>query len=374
MRRKKRVYFVSPDMTGGGAEKVIILLLNHLDKSRFVLKLILFNKVGVNLEDIPADIEIVDLKKRNRWDLFRLIFGLRKLIKEQEPDILFSFLHYGNIIAVLSGLFLRTQCKIIIGEQNYHRRYLPHTRFKVLRGILIAFTYKRAYKITACSNEIKRALISDFSIDKDRISVIYNPVDIGEIEKLSRKIISHPFFENKEDKFVIVTAARLTIQKNQSLLIEAFASVRKEIPAFLVILGEGELKTDLQTLVKNLGVEKYVDFVGYQKNMYSWTKRADLFVLSSNWEGFGNVIVEAMVCGVTVISTDCSAGPGEIITDRKNGLLVPVNDVRSMYKAILEVANNKELSNRLKEEAFRDVERFDFSNIVPKYENIFEYV
>ena len=125
MKRKKEIYFVIPSMCGGGAEKDAYMLLKYIDRKKFNIKLIVFNKTGTYLSSIPSDIEIIDLNKKSKWSIFKLIFKLRSIVKKQKPDILFSFINYANVITVLATLFLKHRFKIILNESNYPKGYLP---------------------------------------------------------------------------------------------------------------------------------------------------------------------------------------------------------------------------------------------------------
>lgn len=370
MGLKEKVCFVLPSMAGGGAERVANILLKHLDRNRFDLKLVLFKKSGCALGDIPADIEIVDLRKKGRLSFFPLILRLRDLIIKERPDVLLSSLEYANIVAVLANIAAGKRCRVIVSEHNYHRQYLPHTRLKAIKSPLMSFAYRRADKIIAVSGGIKRILAEDFVIPGDKIKIIYNPFDISGITALSEEKVSHPFFSKKGDSIVLIFAGRLTRQKNPELLIRAFAETRKDLPAYLIVLGEGELESGLRLLARELGVGRFIDFVGFRKNPFSWIRSADIFVLPSSWEGFGNVIVEAMACGTPVISTDCPSGPNEIIKNGVNGLLVRPDDAPALKEAMLKLARDKRLRDNLREKALEDTRQFDAAVIVPHYERL----
>ncbi len=374
MSSRKKIYFVVPNMVGGGAERVASIILSWLDRQKFSITLVLFNKIGEYLNTIPHDVEIIDLNKRSQWDFIKLIFKLRRIIEKENPHILFSYLHYTNIIAVLSGLFLKNDTRIIISEHSYHRQYLLHENFRALKRLLMEFTYNRANKIIACSLGVRQALIEDFNINSSKVVSISNPINIEEIQDLMEERVSHPFFNKAGNSFVLISVGRLTLAKNFSLLIKAFARVVKEVPAYLLILGQGELENDLRTLTRQLSLEKLVDFVGFQKNPFSWMKRADLFVLSSNWEGMPLVLIQAMACGMPVISTCYPSGPDEIITDGVNGFLVPVDDVEALSEQILRLIKDDNLRKQIAEQSKKRALDFDIGRIVKMYEKCFEEI
>lgn len=366
---KKTVYFVLSAMMGGGAEKNTLILLNNINRQEFNVKLILFNKKGVYLDDIPKEIDVIDLKKRSRFDFIRLVLKLRRVIINEKPDIVFSSLEYPNIITLLAGVGL-TKTKIIISEHVSVDVYLPRARLGFLKMAIMKKLYRNAYKVILVSKRLKDSF-KDFKLEENKIEVINNPIEINKIKTLSAEKIDHPFFSGRDKKFIIISVGRLTPQKNQALLIKAVAGIKSDLPIYVIFVGEGELKDDLSRLSKVLGISPRTDFVGFKKNPYAWIKNADLFVLSSDFEGFGNVIVEAMACGVPVISTRCHFGPEEIIEDHVNGILVGPQDADAMKEAIIKMMNDAVLRNKLKEHALNSIDKFEAGKIVKEYERVF---
>jgi glycosyltransferase involved in cell wall biosynthesis len=163
--------------------------------------------------------------------------------------------------------------------------------------------------------------------------VIYNPVDTDHIKTLATAPLEHPWFAPGAVP-VVLSAGRLTRQKDFPSLLRAFAQVRQSRPARLVILGEGEERTSLETLARELGCRDDIALPGFVPNPYPYMAAAGVFVLSSAWEGFGNVLIEAMALGVPVVSTDCPSGPAEILGRGRYGTLVPVSDVDALARAI----------------------------------------
>lgn len=372
---RKRVFFVLPSMRCGGVEKVASILMNHLDRERYEFKVVLFNRIGEFLGDVPQDVEIIDLKKRSRVSFFSLILKMRRLIVAQKPDILLSALYYPNVVTVLANLFLTANCRIIISEHSPHQELLPFKRLRGLVRLLMFYTYRKAHKIVAVSQGIKKLLVADFKILPDHVRVINNPVVPETVRTLSKLEVFHPFFESKKNGYtLLISVGRLTRQKNYRLLIEALARVRRRTPTCLLILGDGEQKKELLGLAEELGVRQYVSFVGYQANPYNWIKKADIFVLSSSWEGLPVAVIEAMVCGTPVVSTNWPPGADELIEDFKTGRLVPTDDVDSLSQAIIEVAKDRRLKKRIVERAITCVERYHYSKTVRRYERIFEEV
>ena len=190
------------------------------------------------------------------------------------------------------------------------------------------------------SSGISKDLIS-IGIPESLIVVINNPVDINEIKTKSMEQHSHPWFSDESQK-VIIAVGRLIEAKGFDKLIQAFSRIVPEIPVRLLILGEGPLETSLKNLSKELGVSGYIDFMGYIENPYSYLAKSDLFALSSNWEGFVSVLLEAMALGIPVVANDCWTSPGEILKDGKIGVLATSNDPEVFAESILTALNEKQ--------------------------------
>ena len=185
----------------------------------------------------------------------------------------------------------------------------------------------------------------NFGLPPESVRVIYNPIDCRQARSDSEQEVTEPVFQSGSP--VILNVGRLAPQKNQALLIRAFARTRRDVAAKLAFLGQGPLELELRALSERLGVEKDVHFLGWRSNPFKYMRRAQVFALSSDYEGFGNVLVEAMACGCPVISTDCPYGPGEIIENNKDGLLVPVGDGAALTEAIARMLQDRSLREQV---------------------------
>jgi glycosyltransferase involved in cell wall biosynthesis len=183
-----------------------------------------------------------------------------------------------------------------------------------------------------------------------------NPVITNELFELAKTPLHHPWFKPKESP-VILAAGRLTRQKDFPTLIQAFALVRPNFAARLIILGEGRDRTILQDLIVRLSLQDWIDLPGFVTNPYAYMKQADLFVLSSRWEGSPNVLTEAMALGLPVVATDCQSGPREILQEGRLGPLVPVGDSKALSQAMLRVLQDPLPAHQLEEgvKKYRDV-------------------
>jgi len=350
---------------------VFLHLINYLDGNKYDAQLVLFEDKIDYQDELKFPVKIVCLGKKNRWDFFKLILKLRKVTARFQPDVVMSFLPYANIIAVIAGTFSMRKFRLILCEHSYPRKYLPLSRLRHLRKWLMKRTYRKADRIVTVSKSIKSVLQEDFSIQPEKIVPIYNPVLLETIRNKSEECIEHPFFRDQNAQ-IIIGAGRLIELKRFDLLLRAFSAAKRGCEnARLIILGKGELQKELEDLALQLNVSKWVDFVGYKSNPYAWISKADIFVLSSDYEGLPCVILEAMACGVPVVSTDCPSGPGEIITNGQNGFLVPVSDDRALADALLTLLKNKDLRKKISAEGKKRVEDFGIEKILPQYEELF---
>jgi len=171
----------------------------------------------------------------------------------------------------------------------------------------------------------------------------------------------------EQDARILVTVGRLVDLKDHVTLINAFAKVREDIDVRLYIIGDGPNRKKLERLGQTLGLADDIRFLGWQRNPFALLKQADAFVLSSRFEGFGNVIVEAMACGLPVISTDCPSGPHEILEGGETGVLVPVGDVDALAQAITAMLSNRQKLAEYAQKSKSRVKDFDVSRVASEY-------
>ena len=365
-----KVFFVICSLSGGGAERMLIQILKSLNRLRFKPYLVLFEKKGVYLSQLPSDVKLYDLKKRRRFDFFKIILKLSYIIYQEKPYLMVSFGLYNNIITILAKKLSFRNSKLIIDELSCVSESLKNLRFSKTKKWLMKKLYPSADRIISVSTGVKNDLVKNFNIQEKLVDVIYNAVDREEVNKLSSEAVTHSWFNSEVP--CIIAAGRLTKQKGFPVLLQAFSLVSKQLPCKLIILGEGEQRASLEKTSQNLEIENDVAFLGFQNNLYKYLPHSDIFVLSSLWEGFPIVIIDALACGVPVISTRCPSGPEEIITDGLNGLLVPVGDAAAMAEAILRLLSDEPLRKQLAEEGRKRAEDFKLTKMVSQYEKVFE--
>jgi glycosyltransferase involved in cell wall biosynthesis len=232
---------------------------------------------------------------------------------------------------------------------------------RILTTWLIARGFPRAHAIVAPSQGAAENLARVTGIPRDSIEVIDNPVVSASLISKSRLPTDHHWLAGNIP--VVIGIGRLTRQKDFATLLRAFAVVRRQRPARLIILGEGEDRPALADLAMNLGIADDVDLPGFVANPYAILSRAALFVLSSRWEGLPGVLIEALACGTKVVATDCPSGPREILDNGAYGQLVPVGDDKAMAVAILRAITGEFVAA----DTATWIERFDVDPNVNRY-------
>lgn len=367
VENKKKVLFFIYQMGAGGAARTLLNIMNNLDRDKFIPILVTLNYKGNYEKHLKADVEFYKLKEKR---LRQAIFPLAKFIRRRKVDIVFSTIPNYNTIAILSRIFSFSSAKSIVREaDNLGGSFLTDMKLRFY-GIM----YRFSSQIISLSEGVKENLVEKYKVKPDAIKVIYNPVDIENIEQQMKKT-SMPE-EHKQlfagDEPVVITAGRLVKQKDQQTLIRAFAKVNARINCKLVILGEGELRAELKALANNLQIGDKVHFLGFQQNPYMYFKEADLFVLSSIHEGFGHVLAEALATGTPVVSTNCKSGPEEVLQSGKYGRLCGVGNVDEMAEQMYEVLTlpNQE-RYELINKGIQRASEFDAKEIVKQYEETF---
>ncbi len=321
-----------PSLTGGGAERVMLHLAQGLAERNLKIDIVLQNAEGPYLTQVPPGVRVIDLKSPG---ILSKTLALRRYLRQEQPNVLLSAIDNVNVggwAQRLAGVSTR----VVISVHNNLSYYLANDTGVTgrLRPYLLRYFYRWADGIVAVSQGVAEDLSCMTGLPLESIRVIYNPVVTPDIFEKAKEPINHPWFAPGEPS-VILGVGRLIRQKDFPTLIQAFARVRQHRPVRLMILGEGENRPQLETLVRELSLEGEVFLPGFAENPYSYMNKAAVFVLSSAHEGFGNVIAEAMAAGTSVVSTNCKSGPAEILEDGKYGRLVPVGDVDALADAIL---------------------------------------
>jgi glycosyltransferase involved in cell wall biosynthesis len=329
------------DLQGGGAERVMLNLAEGLSEAGFKVDLVLVQAVGEYLAIVPPTIRVISLGCKR---LISSIPAMGRYLQQHQPKVLLSALEDTNIIAIAARQWakqwakhrarVKTQLIVTVHNQlsqevkhaaNWKRRCVPY---------LIRWIYPWADAVVGVSQGVVDDLVQ-LGLSRSHTHAIYNPIITPSFVNLSQtaEILEHPWFGPQQPP-VILGVGRLNQQKDFATLIQAFATLRAQQPVRLIILGEGMERGRLEALVKQHGLDDDVSLPGFVSNPYAYMAQASVLVLSSAWEGFGNVLVEAMAMGTPVVSTNCPSGPAEILMDGQYGRLVEVGDADAMADAI----------------------------------------
>lgn len=356
-----KISIIVPNLTGGGAEKVAINLANYYSTLGHQVDLVLFRKYGIYLNLLSDKVSIIDLNvSKARY----AIFTLRNYFKRNKSNIILSVKRDVNIVVGLTSIGLGMK-KIFYREANTLDDILNMSFIRRMIYItLMKIAYLNAKYIIANSDDTKNDLIKNSIANKNKIRVIINPVLPLEYKKLLELDCPHKWLNDSSLK-VILSVGRLHKQKDFPFLIESFQEVVKyNKSARLVIVGEGEEKENLLSLITSLKLDDFVEIVNFQSNIFPFYRKAYIFALSSKWEGFGNVIVEALSAGTSVVCTNCSGGPKMILKNGKYGHLIKLNDKYAFSNTLLQ-----ELDKSVKKDdkLINYSEKFSVQNVAKLY-------
>ena len=329
---KKKIIFFLQNLNGGGAERVSMNIINLLDKDKYEIHLVLVKKKGAYLNLIPSYVKVYELGfSKTMFSVFKL----RKKINELQPDIIYSTLFRTHIAVhfALQGLAYRP--KTIFRMQNSPKLVLENKRLPWIQRVFLEKALKHATKVIAQTPQMKEEVVFYHKVMAKKIEVFINPLDTKLIQK-SIEGAKNPF----DDRYInVVASGRVTYQKGYDILIKAFNKVsiaNRNYKLFII----GETKTnkieECRALVKKYHLEDVVHFLGFQSNPYVYYLHADLFVLSSRWEGLPNVVLESLYLNKPVVGTRCISFMETLIDDGKNGFLVDVEDSETLASKILD--------------------------------------
>lgn len=391
------VLFIIPAIVGGGAERVTSTLASEL-KKRYNVKIVTYYREDKEY-DIDSEIEVICLNLSNGRNFLekmlnsvRRISKLRKIKEDYEINCSISMLSTPNFENVMS----RCQDKVIVSIRNK-----CSMQVKGFHALINSITCRHADNTIVLSKNVMFDQITCFHTPKKKIRTIYNPCNIEAIQEQSLQVIDDERFEEirKSTDYLVVTAGRLIKQKGQWHLVRAFANVvKKHSTAKLIILGRGEMEHYLKELICGLHLENNVYLLGFHSNPYSYLIKADVFAFSSLFEGFGNILLEAMACGLAIVSTDCDAGPRELLapsTDsfsfsqkveyEKYGVLTPIMDgvmytasdkttsaEQYLADALCKLYEEPDLLKDYRERSIKRVKDFSLSNICKQWIDVIE--
>ncbi|MFZ1453693.1 MAG: glycosyltransferase [Ferruginibacter sp.] len=375
--KPKLLIFINT-LQSGGAERVVSLLLGHL-KDDFEIHLALYSNI-IEYE-IPPEIKVLNLQQPLVQDktirflkLPYISWKVYRYCKKNGINTSVAFLYRPCYINALMKSFWGYKGHVIMCERT-HQTTMQQSHsaiYRMFSKFMVMFSYKRADLVLANSYAMQTDLIENFRI-KTPVRVIYNPIDLQFIKTHVDEVPDYIFDKNV---FHFINVGGFRKEKNHLLLIQAFF-ILKNLPCKLLIVGGGVMEAELKQKVYNLGLQGKVDFCGFDKNPFKYVSRSDCFVLSSDVEGFPNVLIEALACGKPVISTDCSSGPRELLapaTDLHHrainnyeigeyGILTPINDVIALASAMKKMYEDAALRSQFEAKAAKRAEQFDVNEI-----------
>jgi glycosyltransferase involved in cell wall biosynthesis len=368
--RRNKVCFVLPSLAGGGAERAAVQILNGLDRTRWDRSIYLFRAEGPYLGELSSEVRLQTGASTSRLGRWR---ELRRFIAATNPDLVVAFLSYFTVLSAVRAAL--TGAKVIFNQQTPMSAFLADADYEWRRPLrrrgftaVTRIGYAAADLVIATSRGVATDLGEAFGVDPSRVRVVPNPVDVEAVQAAAAEPLE-AVDEERWRRPVIVAAGRLADAKNYPLLIEALALVRMQVPATLFVLGQGERADDLRRLAAERGLGDVIVWCGFQANPWKYMARADVFALTSRYEGFGNVLVEAMACGVPVVATR-SPGTEDIVRDGVDGLLTrhtPDAVAASLTRLLSDAAERERMAAAARVSA----RRFATPAIVQSYDAVF---
>ena len=351
-----KIVVVVSSLVKGGAERVVSILTQHWDNQHEV-RLVLFDSRSISYDyggemiDVGAASGSGFLSKF--YNPFIRILRLYQIIRNERPSMIFSFMESANFPTAIASLLAGSRNKLSVSVRN------NPGKFPKIHQYLMPLIYQLPGRVVPISEGVG-SWLEEHRAGIGRLQHIPNPIDVGRIDR-------HLLEQSDDDKFkryspYILAVGRLHRQKGFDMLIEAFSKADLgEVK--LLILGEGQERSMLQEMIDSRNLQSQVMLLGNHNEPYNAYRDALGFVMSSRYEGWGNVIMEAMCCRCPVISFDCDYGPSEIIDNGKNGILIKEGDIEAMAAEINKVVNDQVLRKKLSENGRKDIERFDIKNV-----------
>lgn len=371
-----KVLILLPSFAGGGAERTIVNLLKGFNNDSFQFKVILLSKEGPYLEHVDEKLLIYNscnfFTTTVIYQFFHFIFKFYpfciKTIKKEKPDVIISVtesMNYFSYFLKKKGILKNTKWILRCGNNIFSEAKSKLFPFNLLLTFLLKRSYRCADHIITINKTINNDLHIRFNIDPKKITTIYNPIDIQNIEKLC---LNEPSI-TLPSKYIL-GVGRLAKQKRFDLLIKAFADSKiYQNEVHLIILGKGNQLSSLQKKAKSLKVNKFVHFYGFTQNPYVYMKNATAFVLTSDWEGFAHVVAEALVTKTPIIASNCKYGPSEILNYGEFGQIFKQGDQKELSVKIKSICSHHSQSENQPKLELK-LEEFENSAIINSYKKL----
>ena len=368
-----RIALLIANFLSGGAENVMVTLANGFSERGHEVDLLVGDDTGPLKGKVSEQVKIVHLSV---GDIKGGFFKIRQYLKDQQPDILLSTKVHVNIVATLATKLSNAKTKVILREASTPSKdsKLASNSIKVRAITLISkFIYHLADGFISVSEGVKEDMSQFYKIRASKINTIYNPVISSDLKSKKYKAPDHPWFLSNER--IIMAMGRVVPAKDFMTLIKAFKIVRTSVACKLMILGDKltsnsnkDLFQEITSYMDAENIQDDIDFIGFKKNPLAFLKQAEVFVLSSIYEGLPGALIQALAIGCKIVSTDCPSGPEEILEKGKYGQLVPVKDPEKMAEAITQQL----LSQEVIQDGYERVARFHVDRNMSKYLAYFE--
>lgn len=375
---KSKIAVLIYSLAGGGAERVVSQLIPFLEDKNKDVYLVVMNTSRDYDFQTKNPVYFLEKSKPNEHSFLKLVklpflaWKYHKFLKRNNIHTSISFLTRPAYISILTKVFNKNRNILISERSNPSEQYGKNNFHSKMNVLLIKYLYPKSNLIITNSKGTKLDLINKFQIDENLITTIYNPINVEKIEGILPE--TYLFDSNY---FNIITVGRLDRGKNHVLLIKVMALLKQE-KIRLYILGKGPLNKKLEGLITKLGLSETVFLLGFDANPYKYMKAANLFVFSSNHEGFPNVVLEALACKLPIVSTNCPYGPNEIMNAEIKfnldvnlhtdyGILTPINNKLMFHEALLFMLQNPEYRKQCIEKSNERVQLFSKDLILEKY-------
>ena len=355
--------FFLPTLHFGGVARVTLNLCRGFLDRGYRVDVVAANAIGAFRDQVPASARLFDLNSRR---VLTSTLGLVRYLRRERPHALIAGMTHSSVIALWAIRWAGVRTRIIATEHTdmtSMRRGVSSWRVRMVPFFARHFL-PWADAVVAVSKGVADDVSGLTGIPRENIVVIYNPVLSEEFFERAKAPMLHPWLKPGSPP-VVLSVGQLTKPKAFHTLLRAFAAVKHQTPARLLILGEGPERSALESLVESLGIGDKVAMPGFEPNPYPYMARAKVFALASEFEGFGVVLVEALALGATVVATDCPGGPREILDDGRRGSLVPVGDVEALARALVAALGSPQRS--MPREVLKD---FEVATAASSYEKL----
>ena len=352
-----------PTLSGGGAERIISYLANNINRENYIPEILLIYQTNhIFIKNIAADIKInyLNLDINKKYFFLQTLKGILRI----KPDIVLLGLSGINVLVSPFIPLFNRKIRWVARETNIASLHVTNNRML----FLYRYFYKNYDTIITQSNDMKNDLVSNFKIDHRKMIIINNPIDTNFID--SQLNIESPV-SYSPDKINLLACGRLNQQKGFDLLIKAFSTLTNKDKYHLTIIGKSESEeyTEyLHSLIEENNLEDYISFKGFQSNSFKWFQKADIFILSSRYEGFPNVLLESLYCGTPVLANNCKGGINEIVINNENGFVYDYK--KNDFEQNLELISSKKFSSKHLSQIAK--ERFGLNKIIRQYESVFK--